>query len=87
MKECITKMHDKVDICTDEHAEITSRFIDSVIGNSLNFACTEYSGADTDKCSTLKVPKKRKNQRRPKSMIIAFLKLFETLPESEKVIK
>ena len=80
LKDCIRRIVDKVDICKDEHTDLTTRFIDSIIGNSLNFACAEYS-ADSDRCSTLRAPKKLKSQRRTKSMIIAFLQLFQSIPE------
>jgi hypothetical protein len=83
MRECILSLKDKVDICTDEHMQITERFISSVTSNSLNFACNEYS-EDSDKCQNLIPPKKRKNQRRTKSMIMAFLRLFESFPETRE---
>jgi len=82
MRACISAVSEKVDICTEKHIETTNRFMDSIIGNSMNIVgCGEYP-EDSNKCKAMIIPNKRKHQRRTKSLVMAFLYLIESFPEA-----
>ena len=84
LRACIEDVQKNIDFCTEKNIESTNRFVDSIIGNSVNLlACGEYV-ENTDKCDKLTVPKKKKSQRRPRSLIMAFLHLIESFPEVEQ---
>lgn len=84
LRSCMEESQKDIDFCTEKNIEATNRFIDSIIGNSVNLlGCGEYLDS-SDKCGKLVVPKKKKSQKRPKSLIMAFLALIESFPEVEQ---
>ncbi|CAG2167406.1 unnamed protein product [Oppiella nova] len=67
--------------CTEQQIDITLDWIRSLFGNVIDLICSDYTEG-SDKCSSLEpVPKKRKNQRRPKSFMLPLVDLLASFKE------
>jgi hypothetical protein len=82
IKKCLLNAMSRVDICTDKHEETLLKHARVLTGNVLQLGCSEYREG-SNKCDSLKVPnvQKRKDQKRPKSLIVPIINLLKSFPE------
>lgn len=64
--------------CTERSVEQVDRFTSQLAGDVLNLLCTEYD-EDSDKCSKMITPKRRKDQKRTKSFLRPLIDLLLTI--------
>jgi hypothetical protein len=78
LKNCYREGAKRIDICSDENLETIDSFAGSITMNADNLFCGEYSD-DSDKCEKLgEPPKRRKNQKIPRSFFLPIIDVFNS---------
>lgn len=65
--------------CSEENIETMVRRIETVAGSAIDVACGQT--LENDSCEKMVVPKRKKNQRKPKSILIGLIDVMGSIKD------
>jgi hypothetical protein len=80
LQKCFHDESTKYKVCTEEKIENSLRFLDSIQGNMISILCSN-SDDSSDTCDKLVYPKRPKNIRRTKSIVMPIVDILNSIKD------